>query len=541
MVLSVLLISTAALPSLGAAEGSIDPLGSINEGELGRSIWENGTALEGIGLDYPAYRCAGSEGANASAQWIVESFQAIGLEAWTEEYQFYGWDLLQPPELNVSHLNATGPQQISFGSFQAEHYSYPTGHEGVTGGLALLPIPKAYSYSAFAQMSFPSGYWDGANLTGKVVLVGREVRWNQDWERELIEKLEEGPAALIYYYSQDWSSSLEVMFQASAGGRPVSQRGSYLFSNEIPVGCVDAQDAAALVGLVGQNATARITIDAAWGIWEQSNVVARLAGEGEADDTVMLTAHYDSVTVPGFCDNALSVASVIGLAGALQDLRHGGYRPERDVLFVAFSGEEMGLVGSSYYYSRHAEEMDGVRALINLDCLGAGTLTRTSAPPLGEVDLGQLMQEAAAALGISLALEEGGSDHQSFQAPATVAANIQAGWGRSPVIPMSAHPVLSAISVLSSPLSPLDGIGTGHGGWIHTARDSSGYALESGWVTEGNLDVQSRAVLSVLFEVVGEVEPQPSQSLLTIVLLAVAMVGGVAVIYLVLLRRKGEG
>jgi Zn-dependent M28 family amino/carboxypeptidase len=86
------------------------------------------------------------------------------------------------------------------------------------------------------------------------------------------------------------------------------------------------------------------------------NVVGAIRGSKHPDETVMYSSHWDAYGIgapdasgatirPGALDSATGVAGVIETARAFK----AGPRPERTVLFAAWTGEERGLLGSEYY------------------------------------------------------------------------------------------------------------------------------------------------------------------------------------------------
>jgi aminopeptidase YwaD len=100
------------------------------------------------------------------------------------------------------------------------------------------------------------------------------------------------------------------------------------------------------------------------------NVEATLKGNG-GDKHLWVTAHLDSVSVPGANDNASGLVSILLTARALKQLR-----PEHTVHFVAYDLEEVGYIGSSHYVERvvgAVREREGERAIIgniNSDMIG---------------------------------------------------------------------------------------------------------------------------------------------------------------------------
>lgn len=101
-----------------------------------------------------------------------------------------------------------------------------------------------------------------------------------------------------------------------------------------------------------------------------SNVICTLPGE--TDERIVVGAHYDKVDAGmGALDNWSGSAMLVNLYEALS--KH----PRRHtIVFVGFSDEEKGLVGSRFYVDKMAkEERAKIRATVNMDCLGAGPVS----------------------------------------------------------------------------------------------------------------------------------------------------------------------
>ena len=117
---------------------------------------------------------------------------------------------------------------------------------------------------------------------------------------------------------------------------------------------------------------------------EVPNVVAVLPGE--TDELVVLGAHFDHIGdgETGMCrvvvrrdsrdsicngadDNGSGTAMLMELARAYT---RAGLRPERTIVFTHFSGEELGLLGSSALAAAAPFDMDKVAAMVNLDMVG---------------------------------------------------------------------------------------------------------------------------------------------------------------------------
>ena len=96
-----------------------------------------------------------------------------------------------------------------------------------------------------------------------------------------------------------------------------------------------------------------------------ANIVGVIPGRGEQE--VVLCAHYDSQAEgPCVYDNGSGLSSLLETARALRELQ-----PERRVVLVATSGEEIGVWGATAYVEAHRDELARAVAMINLDGLAS--------------------------------------------------------------------------------------------------------------------------------------------------------------------------
>lgn len=106
------------------------------------------------------------------------------------------------------------------------------------------------------------------------------------------------------------------------------------------------------------------------------NVIGILRGSDPtlAPEVIVAGGHIDHigmmpVLMPGALDNASGSVIIMGAAKALAQ---SGCKSKRTLMFVLFGGEETGLIGSEYLASHPIMPNEKIRALINIDCLGAG-------------------------------------------------------------------------------------------------------------------------------------------------------------------------
>jgi aminopeptidase N len=109
-----------------------------------------------------------------------------------------------------------------------------------------------------------------------------------------------------------------------------------------------------------------------------ANVVGVLPGSNRelSSEPIILAAHYDHLGIDpesgevyaGADDNASGVSILIEIASKLS----ATFTPQRPILFVAFTGEEAGLIGSDYFVKNPPGGFasEDLFAMINLDSVG---------------------------------------------------------------------------------------------------------------------------------------------------------------------------
>ncbi|WP_149195104.1 M28 family metallopeptidase [Luteimonas suaedae] len=133
------------------------------------------------------------------------------------------------------------------------------------------------------------------------------------------------------------------------------------------------------------------------------NVAGLLPGTDRADETVILSGHWDSfgigepddsgdAIINGAVDNATAVASLIELARVFA----AGERPARSLLFLALTAEENGLLGAHYYAANPLRPLETTAAVLNLEMWSPdGPTHDISSWGVGKVSLERSLKAAA--------------------------------------------------------------------------------------------------------------------------------------------------
>lgn len=106
--------------------------------------------------------------------------------------------------------------------------------------------------------------------------------------------------------------------------------------------------------------------------FEANNIIGYIEGKNN-DSVVVIAAHYDhlgkvgSTIFPGASDNASGTAMMMTLMKY-----YSQHQPKYKTVFMAFAGEEAGILGADYYVNHPLFSLNRIKFLINLDIMGAG-------------------------------------------------------------------------------------------------------------------------------------------------------------------------
>ena len=154
-----------------------------------------------------------------------------------------------------------------------------------------------------------------------------------------------------------------------------------------------------------------------------SNVLGKLPGRGTlASEAVLIGGHYDhfGIGVPvngdsiynGAEDNASGTAAVLTAAEAFV---RSGVHTKRSLVFVGFTAEESGLLGSQAMVARSAIPLSRIAAILNLDVMNLNGRTQdVAAVGLDQSNLRKTFVQAAAAEGLQVSESREALLHGAF-------------------------------------------------------------------------------------------------------------------------------
>ena len=148
------------------------------------------------------------------------------------------------------------------------------------------------------------------------------------------------------------------------------------------------------------------------------NMIAVMPATGAGADAgvIIVSSHYDHLRprrsgedriYNGADDNASGVAGTLAVARALQACAAAGNGPACTVIFMAFNGEEAGLLGSTFYARNPTVPLGQVRGVFNMDMISRGPARQIfiDGGPVGQPVVAAL-KSANESIGLKLRLDE---------------------------------------------------------------------------------------------------------------------------------------
>jgi peptidase M28-like protein len=297
--------------------------------------------LSFIASDLLEGRATPSRGLDVAADYIAAQFRRAGLEPAGDDGYFQTATLtVREPNWDGFEMTVTGGGKTTTLT-KSQVYLMPDAALDLDN-VEVVPVDGSHSVSP-------------EFVNGKAVLVT---------DQRAMARLQGSEPALV------------LSLRDSLGGAAAPQVRDPEISRRGPLSGVITRRS--LADLAGET-PARVTIHMAAPFERRvkvRNVAGILRGSDPSlqDTYVMLTAHYDHVGVRadnrvynGANDDGSGTVSVIEIGGALATMNP---HPKRSILFVAFFGEERGLLGSRYYGRHPLVPLDKTVADLNLEQIG---------------------------------------------------------------------------------------------------------------------------------------------------------------------------
>ncbi len=359
-------------------------------------------------------RRTGEQGNFIAASFLASLFETYGLE--------------KAPGLNSYFQTIRFEQGIppAKASLQVGAIKYTFQEDFVLAGGGSAELEKAEAvFAGYGWVDPATGHDDyrGLDVKGKVVFVvsGRPDQSDpragfaaMGTKRKLA--ADRGAAALFELYRLPFPWNF---FRRYIGGESLRMPnpGTDPSSEELVYGWLKEKEGSPAIPEALKGKKVRVTLSSD-GFWKKEvpsqNVIGIIPGTDPvlSKEFLLITAHYDHVgmgrrgggtTTPadsifnGARDNAMGTVALLAAANALAK-----ERPKRSVIILAVTGEELGLLGSSYYAENPLVPLKDVIFNLNTDGAGYNDVRIISVIGWGRTGTDEHINQAAAGAGLTI-------------------------------------------------------------------------------------------------------------------------------------------
>lgn len=297
------------------------------------NVWAHLEEFQRIADDNGGNRAAGTEGYEASAEYVEQVLQEAGYE--TERHPFS-----YPRTRTVAESLTVEGESLGV---RVMSYSPATPDGGVTGTLAAPAVdPEGCDAAA---------YGEGADLTGQIAIVSRGSCAFA--AKSLVAAAVGAEAVLVY-------NNVPGMVNGTLGEPDPGY---------VPAGGMTQADGQAVLARMAEGPVeATVQLETVDEVVSTFNVLAETS-QGRDDNVVMLGAHLDGAQEgAGINDNATGSAAILETAVQLATVN----KLNNTVRFAWWGGEEDGLQGSDAWVADQSDdELADIATYLNFDMVGS--------------------------------------------------------------------------------------------------------------------------------------------------------------------------
>ncbi|HND87109.1 MAG TPA: M28 family peptidase [Saprospiraceae bacterium] len=353
-------------------------------------------------------RETGKPGQRKAANFIAQQFKALNLPTAADRNTYFQAIHLQRESWKTISLRV-GEQEFKN---RTDFYVFPNDNPSTPQ----LDIKELVFVGYGVQDSAYNDYdkvdikgkavlmYDGEPMdaSGKSLITKTEFRspWSLDWKRKVRLAQQKG-AVMVFIIDPKFSENIKNnRRQTSTYGwkptdgsttvKPVDLVNSMFVSPDVATAMLGKKAGKAEEALselrngekfkaVKLKSKITVNMDKEIKTLEGSNVIGLIEGSDPnlKNEYVFITAHYDHLGIPdstviyyGADDNASGTAGVIEIARAFAEAKRKGVGPKRSVVCMLVSGEEKGLLGSSFYVQFPIFPLKNTVVDVNIDMIG---------------------------------------------------------------------------------------------------------------------------------------------------------------------------
>lgn len=349
LIIGGLAVAAAGAPALAA---SAPDTSALREAITADGLQTHLDALQDIADANGGTRAAGTPGHEASLEYVEQTLAAAGYLTQRQQFEY------QRVSYDTATLEQTAPTPTPYVLLDDFYPMDYTGDGDVTAAVQAVDINLAGDRASTSGCEAA----DFAGFTaGSIALI---QRGSCDFSVKAVNAVEAGAAGVIIF-NQGNENPDDDRFGVFGG--TLSSADWAGTNTPVPVVSTSferGEEWATTAGLVLRLHVTTVTTDVTtWNLLADTPT-------GRADRTVVVGAHLDSVLEgPGINDNGSGTATLMETALQLKNL---GIQTENRVRFAFWSGEEDGLLGSTYYVSQLSKsQIKQTSVNLNFDMLGS--------------------------------------------------------------------------------------------------------------------------------------------------------------------------
>lgn len=369
--------------------------------------------LSAIAADSLEGRKPFTNGETKTINYLKREFEKLGLEPGNGDSFFQEVPMVEIKSVPESKMVIKGKS----GSLSLDYLTdFVAGSRRVQNEVSISNSPLVFAGYGIVAPEYGWNDYKNLDVKGKTVVVmindpgfsdstlfkGKNMTYYGRWTYKFEEASRQGAAGILIIHDTEpaaypwsvvrsgWSKSKLTLQSADNG-----------MNRTVVEGWISLDKAKELFKMAGQNETlftaARkkdfkaVDLNATTSLVVKNNtkksitynVLAKISGDKKKEEAIIYSAHWDHLGVGekiqgdsiynGAVDNATGVASLFELASAFKKLPK---KQQRTILFISYTAEEQGLLGSEYYAKHPSFSLEKTVANINMDMMGIAGKTK---------------------------------------------------------------------------------------------------------------------------------------------------------------------
>jgi len=373
-------------------------------------------------------------------EWKKSGVLPLGNRGYKQSFEFSDDVFL----FGINRINIIETRQ----SFRVNNDFIPLGFSG-TGKYSAPIVFIGYGFNTKDSVSWND--YDSIDVSGKWVMVfrgspdgsGRHSKYSEymPLRKKYMAARDNGAVGILFvnrFDDEDQEGLIPLTFSQSSGGKKIA---ALHISQTVADRLLESEhDLRDLQNQIDTNKKAAsflmpFSLSAKIGLKEKKingvNLVGYIPGDGSTEEVIIIGGHRDHLGFGGKNSGSLSpyehavhngaddnASGIAGLLELSEKFSAHSDNLKRGLVFIAFDGEEKGLLGSKYFVENPTVDIKNIAAMINMDMIGrlkdsSLSVGGTGTSPIFEPMLDSLQKRH----NLILSYNQGGygpSDHSSF-------------------------------------------------------------------------------------------------------------------------------